>query len=347
MTEEILRVRLPGMVKQNLNEQLYVGVDVGGTKIQASLISENGTIIASLRCPTPRQADPDQILTTIEKAVRKVLKKGNVEASSLAAFGIAIPGVVDPKKGKVIVTPNMNFSGAKVVKYLEDKFPVQVVLGNDCNLGTLGEAWLGAARDAQSAVGILVGTGIGGGFVQKGKIWQGARESAMEIGHMIMKIGGPLCGCGNQGCYEAMAGRLAIERDIREQVAKGRQTVLTEILDGDLSRIRSGALKTALSREDEVAMEVVQQAAEVLGYGCITVRHLLDPEVIVLGGGVMEACSDFILPIVEKIVASDKLAGAREGGNVVLSTLGDDAVVLGAVALARRKVGRNPFKTKT
>ncbi|MCK5270570.1 MAG: ROK family protein, partial [Sedimentisphaerales bacterium] len=158
---------------------------------------------------------------------------------------------------------------------------------------------------------------------------------------------GPLCGCGNRGCYEAMAGRLAIERDIREQVAKGRQTVLTEILDGDLSRIRSGALKAALSCEDEVAMEVVQQAAEVLGYGCITVRHLLDPEVIVLGGGVMEACSDFILPIVEKIVASDKLTGAREGGKILLSMLGDDAVVLGAVALARRKVGRNPFKTKT
>ena len=347
MTENILKVKLPSMVKQNFNEQLYVGVDVGGTKIQASLIMEDGTIIASLRSPTPRQADPDQILTTIEKAVRKVLKKGNVEAGSLAAFGIAIPGVVDPKKGKVIVTPNMNFSGAKVVKYLEGKFPVQVVLGNDCNLGTLGEAWLGVARDAQSAVGILVGTGIGGGFVQKGKIWQGARESAMEIGHMIMKIGGPLCGCGNRGCYEAMAGRLAIERDIREQVAKGRQTVLTEILDGDLSRIRSGALKAALSREDEIATEVVQRAAEVLGYGCITVRHLLDPEVIVLGGGVMEACSDFILPIVEKIVASDKLAGAREGGKILLSTLGDDAVVLGAVALARRKVGRNPFKTKT
>ncbi|MCK5271900.1 MAG: ROK family protein, partial [Sedimentisphaerales bacterium] len=130
------------MVKQNLTKQLYVGVDVGGTKIQASLIREDGTIIASLRCPTPHQAAPDQILTTIEKAVRKVLKKGKVEASSLAAFGIAVPGVVDPKKGKVIVTPNMNFSGAKVVKYLEDKFPVQVVLGNDCNLGTLGEAWL-------------------------------------------------------------------------------------------------------------------------------------------------------------------------------------------------------------
>jgi len=328
------------MVKQDLNEQLYVGVDVGGTKIQASLIMENGTIIASRRCRTPRPADPELILATIEKTVRKILKKEKVKASSLSALGIAVPGIVDPKKGKVVFTPNMDFSGAKVVKYLEDKFSVQVVLGNDCNLGTLGEVWLGAARNAQSAVGILVGTGIGGGFVQKGKIWQGAREAAMEIGHMIMQIGGPLCGCGNQGCYEAMAGRLAIERDIREQVAKGRQTVLTEILDGDLSRVRSGALKAALDREDEVVTEVVHRAAEVLGYGCITVRHLLDPEVIVLGGGVMEACSDFILPIVEKIVASDKLPGAREGGKVVLSALGDDAVVLGAVALARRKMGR-------
>jgi glucokinase len=115
-------------------------------------------------------------------------------------------------------------------------------------------------------------------------------------------------------------------------------------LDGDLSIIRSGALKKALGRGDELVTEVMRQASEVLGHACLTVRHLIDPDVIVLGGGVLEACSDFIMPIVENIVGSDQLPGARPGGRVLLSALGDDAVVLGALALARKHVGRDPFK---
>jgi glucokinase len=161
-----------------------------------------------------------------------------------------------------------------------------------------------------------------------------------------MQIGGPQCGCGNHGCLEALASRLAIERDIRKAVESGRPTRLTELLNGDLTQIRSGALRKALEAKDEVVTEVVQRAADVLGYACLTVRHLLDPEVIVLGGGVVEACHAFILPVVQGIIAADRLPGARDGGQVVLSALGDDAVVLGAVALAARHVGRNPFKKK-
>ena len=144
-----------------------------------------------------------------------------------------------------------------------------------------------------------------------------------------MQIGGPQCGCGNRGCFEALASRTAIERDIREGDRRGPRHVLTEILEGDLSVIRSGALRKALEAGDELVTEVMRRASEVLGYACLTVRHLIDPEVIVLGGGVVEACSDFILPIVENIVGSDQLPGAREGGRVLLSALGDDAVVLG------------------
>ena len=332
------------MGKNNTKNKLYVGVDVGGTKIQASLVEESGTIRTSKRCPTPREANPEQILETIETAITEVLQSEQLGPDCLTGIGIAIPGVVDPKKGVVVATPNINFSGAKVVKYLQPRFSAKVVLGNDCNLGTLGEAWLGSARKASSVVGILVGTGIGSGFVQKGKLWRGFRESAMEIGHMVMQVGGPVCGCGNQGCFEALASRTAIERDIRARVEKGEQTVLTDILEGDLSLMRSSSLRAALEQEDKVVTEVMRHAAEILGHACMSIRHLFDPEVIVLGGGVMEACSNFILPIVEEIVASDKLPGARQGGRVLLSSLGDDAVVLGAVALARSGVGRNPFK---
>ena len=325
--------------------RLYLGIDVGGTKIQASLVAESGAVLDRQRGPTPRDG-PEQVVAAIERLIESTLKQGAVQSGDLTAIGIAIPGVVDPDRGRVVVTPNMSLTGVAIGSHLESRFRVPVALGNDCNLGTLGEAWLGSARNADSAVAILVGTGIGGGFVRKGKLWRGARESACEVGHIIVQIDGPQCGCGNRGCLEALASRTAIESQLRAAVQAGEKTVLTELLKGDLSVIRSRVLRQALDAEDPLVTRVVRRAAEVLGYACLTVRHLIDPEVIVLGGGVIEASSDFIVPIVENIVGSDQLPGAREGGRVLLSALGDDAVVLGAVAVARTLVGRSPFKKR-
>jgi glucokinase len=332
--------------KRSKKSHYYLGVDVGGTKILATLVEESGTVLARERITTPRDEGAERVVVAIEKAMEKVLLDAAPGTELLTAIGVAVPGVVDPETARVIVTPNMNLTGVALGSHLEARFKVPVVLGNDCNLGALGEAWLGSARQASSAIVILVGTGIGSGIVRKGKLWRGARESAGEIGHIVMQIGGPKCGCGNQGCLEALASRTAIERDLRQAVAAGRKTALSGLLQGDLSLIRSSALRKALESEDELVTEVMRRASEVLGYACLTVRHLLDPEVIVLGGGVVEACSQFMLPIVEHIVGCDQLPGAREGGQVRLSALGDDAVVLGCVALARRHVGRSPFKKR-
>ena len=324
-------------------ENLYVGIDVGGTKIQASLVLECGTIVAGRKCATPRDGEADEVLSAIEETVETLLHEEGLDSGDLAAVGIAVPGVTDPGRGRVIITPNMNLTGVEIVPRLEDRLGVVVVLGNDTNLGTLGERWLGAARGSSSVFGIFVGTGIGGGFVRKTKLWRGHRESAGEIGHTVIRIGGPACACGNHGSLEALAGRWAIERDIRKAVAAGRKTVLTELLDGDLSQIRSGALRQAIGRKDRLVTRVMRRASEVLGQACVVVFHLLDPEVIVLGGGVVEACGDFMLPIVEEVIKAVRLPGSREGGEVYLSPLGDDAVVVGAVALARWQIGRSPF----
>lgn len=338
---------MSGTKRETHPVRIYLGVDVGGTKIQASLVESSGTVLNREKATTPRDTAPEAVVTEIQRVMEAVLKRQSLRPSDLTAMGVAIPGVVDPPAGRIVVTPNMNLSGIALGAILEEHFKVPVVLGNDCNLGALGEAWLGSARNAKSMMSILVGTGIGGGFVRRGKLWRGARESAGEIGHLVMQIGGPQCGCGNHGCFEALASRSAIERDLRTAVAAGRKTVLTELLQGDLALIRSGVLRDALAAGDELVREVLGRAAEILGYACLSVRHLIDPQVIVLGGGVIEACSDYVMPIVEGIIASDRLPGARDGGHVVLSALGDDAVVLGAVALARTHVGRNPFKRPT
>lgn len=328
------------------SEAMYLGIDVGGTKIQASLITQAGVVLSRHRCPTPREGGPEQVLDAIIAAAEETMDSESVSRESLTAVGLAIPGVVDPDKGFVVVTPNMSLTGISVGPHLEEHFGVPVALGNDCNLGALGESWLGSGRGTGSSIAILVGTGVGSGIVRDGKLWTGAREAAGEIGHIVMEIGGPKCGCGNLGCLEALASRTAIERDIRAGIEAGRSTVLSELLEGDLSVIRSSSLRRALEANDELVTEVMEKASKVLGHGFLTVRHLLDPEVIVLGGGVAEACSKFMLPIIEGILDADQLAGAREGGQVVLSALGDDAVVLGAAALAATKAGLSPFVEK-
>ncbi len=326
-------------------KKFFIAVDLGATKLQASAVTSDGQIVRRLKSVTPRDVGPGPIVEVIENSIRGIVEKVGADMKNVVAIGLAIPGVVDPDAGRVVFTANAGFSNVDIGPHLKKKFKVPVAVGNDCNLGALGEKWLGSARETDNVMAILVGTGIGGGFVQKSKLWRGARESACEIGHMVMQLDGPKCGCGNLGCFEALAGRRAIERDIRQAVAAGRQSLVVELTQGDLKLIRSGVLRKALDAGDELVHEVLARAAEVIGHACISVRHLIDPEVIVLGGGVIEACSDFIVPIVERIVAADNLPGARPNGGILVSSLGDDAVVLGAVAMARLHIGDNPFKS--
>jgi len=325
----------------------YLAVDIGGTKILAALVDASGMVLRRRKHSTPREGSPETLCRALEEAVTELLRETkNVALGDLAAMGIGVPGVVDPDEGLVVVMPNLGLSNTRLGDYCQKTFGLPVAIGNDCNVGILGERWLGSARGAASAMGILVGTGVGGGFIQGSRVWRGAREMASEIGHLVMQIGGPVCGCGNRGCLEALASRTAIERDLRAAIAAGRPSVLAELLGGDLGQIRSSVLQRALAAGDPLVTEVLERASVVLGHACLSVSHLLDPEVIVLGGGVIEACSEFIVPIVQRIVADDRLATDRPAGKVLVSSLGDDAVLLGATALARLHVGKNPFKKR-
>ena len=325
------------------NGSLFAGVDVGGTNIATAVVDRGGKVISRAKRPTPREVPGEETLEAIAEGIQDALDEAEIGTDDLDAIGLAIAGVVNEHTGEVVATPNMNLSGLQAVEPLEDRFDVPVALGNDVDLGTLGEVWLGAARDAHSVVGMFIGTGIGGGVVLNGRLVRGVRLAAGEIGHMMMDPDGPECGCGARGCFEALASRTAIERDIRAAFEAGRETALTEIIDEQLSeRIKSGRLKKALKQADPLVTEITHRAAEFWGHACLSVRHLLDPEVIVLGGGVIEACRKYLMPIVVKVVAADPLPGAREGGRVVPSMLGDDAVLLGAVALAQQHVGLRP-----
>lgn len=319
-------------------QNLYVGIDIGGTKILAALVKGNGGVIASKRCPTPRSGTGRSIITAATTLAGGLLSGQKLSWRDVTAAGVAVPGVPHPSSGRVVFSPNTNLVGVEVVPLLEKSFGVPVAIGNDVNLGTMGEYWQGAGRGARSVVGMFVGTGIGGGIIIDGKLVTGCREAAAEVGHIIIQIGGPQCGCGNHGCLEALASRTAIERDIRQAVKLGAKTALTAIVGKKLAVIKSSALKQALRQNDKLVTSILRRASEVLGYACLTIRHLLDPEVIVIGGGVVEACGDFMMPVIERIAMHHSVQGIGHAGRIMRSKLGDDAVVLGAVALAIRKV---------
>ncbi|MBN1384137.1 MAG: ROK family protein [Elusimicrobia bacterium] len=324
-----------------MKNKFFIGIDVGGTKISAGLVTDSGKILSREKHPTPKKAKHKKIFSVILKLIKNILGEKNLTSKDLEAIGIGIPGIVDTEKGQILTTPNINLAGFDIVKKIRKRFKVKVFIGNDVNLGTLGEKWLGAARNAKNVIGIFPGTGVGGGIIINGKLLTGTSGAAAEIGHIIIDVNGPKCTCGNRGCIEAVAGRWAIERDIRNAVKDGEKTLITKLLGKNPKTIKSKVLKKALKKKDALVTDIIKHASKNLGKVCITLRHILDPEAIVFGGGLVEACGKFILPIIKKTLDKDPFFSRIPECKIVESRLGDDAVILGAVALARQYLGRD------
>lgn len=324
-----------------MENKFFIGIDVGGTKISAGLVTAAGEILEQKKYPTPKKAKHKKIFSVILKIIKNILSQRNLNSKNLEAIGLGIPGIVDTEKGRILATPNINLAGFDIVKKIKKIFKVPVVIGNDANLGTLGEKWLGTAKKAKNVVGIFPGTGIGGGIIVNDKLLTGTSGAAAEIGHIIIDIDGPKCTCGNRGCIESLAGRWAIERDIRRAVKDGKKTIVKKLLGGDLRTIKSKILKEALKKKDPLVTDIMKRVSKSLGLACVTLRHIFDPQVIIFGGGLTEACGKFILPAVRKTVDSDPFFSKMPGCKIIEARLGDDAVILGAVALALQYSGKD------
>ncbi len=320
---------------QSKSEKYFIGIDVGGTKVYGGLVTPAGMIAAQHKEPTPPHAGPRDILKVIGIMVKELLKVGNVARGRILGMGVAVPGIVD-NSGKVVITPNINLSGTDLKRILEKKYKIRVTVGNDVNLGVLGEKWLGAGRKAQNIIGLFPGTGVGGGVIVKGDFLTGYQGAAAELGHICVDPQGPACTCGNAGCLEAVAGRWAMERDIRAAVKKGEKTILTDLVGAKLEQIKSGALAKALAAKDPAVTRVMTRAADALAEACVTLNHVFNTEMFILGGGVVEACGDFFLPRIERALKKDPFFSKLQTPKVVAAKLGDDAVMLGAVAAVRQ-----------
>ncbi len=318
-----------------------IGMDLGGTKILAGVVAGNGKILGTSKRPTKPETGVDKIVERMVRTAREAVEAAGLKLNDIEALGSGSPGPLDPVRGIVLRTPNLpGWTNVPLAKMLSDQLGMPAYIDNDVNLGTYGEFALGAGQGAQDLVGIFIGTGIGGGIVLDGKLRQGWRLAAAEIGHMIMLPDGPFCGCGNRGCVEALASRTAIERDIWAGIKAGRESDVPKLMEKDgRDRLTSGVLAEAMARNDPLVSEVLGRAQFYLGLLVASVVNFLDPERVVLGGGVVEALGEaFLEPIRE--VAYQNFINKRDAREVkiVAAKLGDMAALLGAAVYAREKV---------
>ena len=315
-----------------------LGIDLGGTKILAAVVDEQGRILGEAKRKTHAERGVDEVIARIAKTAEEAVAAAHLDMAAIRAVGIGAPGVADHHTGVLEFAPNLpDWTNVPLGMRLQQLLGVPVLVENDVNAGTYGEATAGAARGYGSVVGVFPGTGIGGGIVLDGRLWRGARNAAAEIGHMVVLIDGPQCGCGRRGCIEALASRTAIERDILGEIRGGRSSLVTQWIDVENEPITSGVLARALEEGDPVITDVVTRAAYHLGIFTASVVNALDPECIVYGGGLIEACGRFMLPIIRSTTYRYLIRPvAPENLPILEAALGDNAVVIGCAMLANQ-----------
>src|SRR3954463_12269034 len=320
---------------------IYGGIDLGGTKIQAAVVDEAAEhqVLGAKRDQTPLKGGPKAIAARMAAVLKEALDEAGVSVKDLAGVGVGSPGSVDDKKGTVSGAMNLSeWSGSfNLRKALEKELGgTPVALGNDVDLATDAEFEIGAARKYDSLLGVFWGTGVGGGLIFSGEPWNG-RATAGEIGHMVVRLNGAKCGCGRRGCMEAYAGRGAMEARARRRVEAGDKTVLFKIMEErGRDRLSSGIWERALARDDQLALELLEEAVGALGAGIASAVNLLDPEAVVIGGGLGIRMGE---PWVKKIrhAMMPHLFKDDAPPPVMLAELGDLGGAHGGALLASRR----------
>lgn len=315
-------------------KEFWVGFDLGGTKMLATVFDKNFKPVGSKR----KKTKGDKGTSTGERLVEciaEALTEAKVSSDDLCGIGVGSPGPLDLDKGVILESPNLGWKNFDLKGLLEKRFKVPAVVGNDVDVGTFGEYKFGAGRGARCVLGVFPGTGIGGGCIYEGKLLRGRKMSCLEIGHMKVQIDGRLCGCGGRGCLETVASRLAIASEAAAAVYRGEAPYLASVAGTDLREIKSSALAESIKHGDEAVEKIVKSAARWLGLAVANAVNLLAPEVVVLGGGLVEAMEDVFVDETRKAIKKHAMASFAGDVKVAAAELGDNAGVLGAAALAK------------
>lgn len=314
------------------SESYSICLDIGGTKILGCIFDSKKDIVFRIKKKTKSGGDSSQnVEEVIISVVDELLEKSGIDINQVKAIAAGAPGVINQDEGIVLTSPNLPWRDYDIKTPIQDRFGVPFYIGNDVNVGVLGEYKYGAAKDYKNVVGLFVGTGMGGGLILNGELYTGHLFKGAEFGHMILNEEGPRCNCGQRGCLEAFSSKQGISDYVRQQVARGRSTMMADAVKDGV--FKSKILKNSLIEKDAVAMEAVDRACHYLAIASGNLINTFSPEIIVYGGGVIEAVGDTFL---EKITAEvDKycMPSIRKTVELKKAALGDDSILYGALSM--------------
>ena len=311
---------------------------MGGTKILAAVINSKDGIIARAKIATKSDSSEKAYIESLAAITHEAISISGLKESKIKAVCLGIPGSVNPYTGRIGLAPNLGLKNFYIKEKLQKKIHVPVLIENDVNLGALGIKNFGVGKKNKNILVMFVGTGIGGALIFDGKIYRGTHFMAGEIGHIIVQENGPLCGCGKKGCFEAVASRTAIVRNILSDKRTKKKSKIGKLVPSG-EKIKSKALAEAVRKKDKIVLEHLKNACDVIGVVSANVSNLLNVDMIVYGGGLMEALGDAMLPMIKTSYYKNVLSDAAKGTKLVKSKLGDDAAIYGGIALAEEFLG--------
>ncbi len=316
------------------NQTVYAGIDIGGTNIKYGLVDPKGKVLFREQRPTMADKGADPLMHLVANLSEGLLYHAAEEEYDVRWLGVGTPGAVEAKTGKVIgVSPNISgWKGMEIGQILKDRLNLPVLVDNDVNAMALAESRFGAAMGYKSVLCVAVGTGVGGGIIFDGRLWRGATHSAGEIGHITINPNGPQCRCGAKGCVEAYCNSQAIIRRAIDKLNNGLTPAFEEVLEGPLSGLTIKKLFAAARKGDSVAIDVIQESADYLAIGIANAVNILNPEIVVIGGGVADGGAGFVEAVATEV---RKKAVGPSGTDlrITKATLGNDAGFIGASIL--------------
>ncbi|HEY0155562.1 MAG TPA: ROK family protein [Longimicrobium sp.] len=329
------------MTADKAEKRWIVGVDLGGTNVVVGLVPiEGGEVLGLRTLPTESNRGAkfvvDRIVHMVNDAIAEVAEAHGTTRAAVAGVGIGSPGPLNRKTGTVINTPNLGWRNFPLRDLISNAVKLPCSLDNDANCATYGEWWLGAGRGTQSLVGFTLGTGIGGGIVLNGEIYHGCSDVAGEIGHMTIDSNGRKCKCGNYGCLEQYASGPAIALRATEGIEAGAESMLEEMVDGRLDEITAATVYEAAVLGDPYATEVMKDTARFLGSGVASIINILNPQMVVIAGGVTRAGDHLFVPLIAE-VRRRAFRSAQECCRIVPAELPGTAGVVGAAGVFKKE----------
>jgi len=320
------------------SKKAFAGIDVGGTNIKFGLFYPDGKIIFKEQRPTLADKGAVPLMHLITNIAERLIMHASEDELEVPWLGVGTPGSIDFKTGQVLgQTPHIpGWEGMEIGENLRNRLNMPVWVDNDVNAMSLAELKFGAAVGAKSAVCVTVGTGVGGAVIIDGKLVRGQTHSAGELGHMTINFDGPLCKCGKKGCVEAYCSTSAIITKTKKKLEKDMTPVFQELIGGDITKLNIKNITLAAKQDDYVAKEVLEETAEYLAIGLGNIANLLNPQIIIIGGGIADGSPEFI-SYVSSAIRKHAFASAVKELKVTKAALGNDAGFIGAGLLGEHE----------